>query len=292
MSSSAEDPRAIAAKRAEQLVVVLGGQLRDERTRRHLTVTELAERAHVSKAAASAAENGDRASLDMLAALAGALGLSLEMDLVDRRQKDRMLGALKAEDPVHAAMGELEAARLRGLRHPVGMDVPYQHYQFSGRADVVAWSVEHRALLHLENRTRFPNYQEAIGSFGAKRAYLASEFAKRNGLRPFASETHVMVCLWSSEMLHALRLRAETFRSVCGDPADDFSAWWSGSPPPKGKTSSLVVLDPLATGRERRWIDLESALTSARPRIDGYASAASLLEARARARAKATSAAE
>lgn len=209
----------------------------------------------------------------MIVALSAALGLSVELDLVDRKRRDRQ-SSVREEDPVHAAMGELEARRLRGYGFPVAMDEPYQHYQFSGRADLVAWSVADRALLHLENRTQFPNVQESLGSFNAKRAYLAAELTARLNLRPFLSETHVMVCLWSSEVLHALRIHPETFRVACPDAADGFAAWWSGEHPAPGRSTALIVLDPLADGRQRQWIDLETAISIARPRVRGYAEAA------------------
>ncbi len=78
---------------------------------------------------------------------------------------------------MHAAMGELEARALQRPGVRISIDEPYQHYQFAGRADVVAWDDEN--LLHIENRTRFPNLQEAAGSYNAKRQYLASSIAQR-----------------------------------------------------------------------------------------------------------------
>ena len=42
---------------------------------------------------------------------------------------------------VHATMGEPELAYLRGRGYGVGVEEPYQHYQFAGRADVVAWDL-------------------------------------------------------------------------------------------------------------------------------------------------------
>jgi transcriptional regulator with XRE-family HTH domain len=260
---------------------VVGARIREERVRRRWTLRDLAAHARVSLPAVHNVENG-RASLEMVVGLVAALGLSLEVELVDRKRRDRLAQALRSEDPVHAAMGELEARRLRELAYATGMDVPYQHFQFSGRADVVAWSVDERALLHLENRTQFPNIQESLGSFGAKRAYFADEFARRQRLRPFLSETHVMVCLWSAEVLHSLRIRSETFRATCPDSADRFESWWSGTPPARGNTASLIVLDPLAEGRERLWIDRAAAIDGTRPRVSGYADAALRLEERRR----------
>lgn len=215
---------------------------------------------------------GVRCSLEMLAALAAPLGLRVEMDLVAVRHGSRR--PHPGQDVVHAAMGELEAARFRGFGLRVAIDDPYQHFQFAGRADVLAWSLEPPALLHIENRTRFPNLQEAAGSWNAKRAYLAPVIAERLGLRRFSSITHVMVCLWSAEVLHALRMRAATFRSLCPDPASAFDEWWRGTPDASGTTATLVVLDPFASGRQRRWVDLEAALSTARPRVRGYAEAA------------------
>ena len=159
-------------------------------------------------------------------------------------------------------MGEFEAGHLVPYGFIVGIDEPYQHYQFAGRGDVVAWDLAARALLHIENRTRFPDLQETAGTFNAKRAYLGAALAQRLGIRGWSSETHVIAALWSAEVLHALRLRPASFRSLCPDPADAFAAWWAGKPPIRGATSSLVVLDPLATGRQELYVGLDRALAS------------------------------
>ena len=158
----------------------------------------------------------------------------------------------------------------------VGVDEPYQHYQFAGRADVLAWDLEAAALLHIENRTRFPNLQEMAGSFNAKRAYLGRAIAERLGVRRWASETHVIAALWSAEVLHALRLRTETFRSICPHTADAFKGWWQDARPRSGITATLIVVDPAAAGQQRQFIGLDAAL-SARPRYRDYADAAARL---------------
>jgi hypothetical protein len=179
-------------------------------------------------------------------------------------------------------MGELEARHLQSLGIPTGIDEPYQHFQFAGRADLVAWDVAARALLHIENRTRFPDFQDMAGSFNAKKAYLAEAIGARVGVDRWASQTHVIAALWTSEVLHALRMRRESFRSLCPDPTDAFVGWWDAQPPTTGIHSVLVVLDPIAHGRQRQWIGLDDAL-SARPRRAGYAEvAASLLHDAAR----------
>ena len=205
-----------------------------------------------------------------------ALGLKLDFNLVDPRRRQRAV-ALGA-DVVHSAMGELEAGRLRGFRFMVGLDEPYQHYQYAGRADVCAWDLDRRALLHIENRTLFPDLQETAGAFNAKRAYLGGELAARLGVRSWQSETHVIAALWSAEVLHALRLRSESFRALCPDDARGFEGWWTGNPPSGGRTAELVLLDPLARGRQRQFVSLERALV-ARPRYRGYADAAAAVAA-------------
>jgi hypothetical protein len=166
-----------------------------------------------------------------------------------------------------------------GLR--VAIDEPYQHYQFAGRADVAVANLDARALLHIENRTRFPNIGETAASFNAKRSYLAAAFAKRWGLRHgWASEDHAIVALWSAEVLHAIRLRTETFRALCPDPPLALQAWWAGEfPSGHGTTLSLVILDPSPSARDRdRFASLEEALR-ARPRYRDYADAATRLRA-------------
>jgi len=262
----------------QSLTAVLADRVRGERRRRHMTIATLAERAGISGPAVVALEHARRASLDTWVAVAHALGLDLDVDLVDPRR--RRANTLRQEDSVHAAMGELKAAQLQRLGFFVAIDEPYQHFQFAGRADVVAWQLDPPAMLHIENRTRFPNVGEIAGSWNAKRRWLAPELAKRLGIPGFRSETHVMACLWSGEVLHALRRQPVTFRSLAPDPPDGFRGWWSGAPTDQYRSGTLIALDPFATPRQRAFIDLETALGTARPRIRGYAEAADRLEGR------------
>jgi transcriptional regulator with XRE-family HTH domain len=257
-----------------RLALSVGTRVHDERIRRRLTLRELAARAHLSPAAVHAVETGRPASLDTYVRLSAGLGLRLELALHDRRRS--LPSTATSRDIVHAAMGELEVARLGPHGFGTGVDEPYQHYQFAGRADVVAWSVEGRALLHIENRTRFPDLQEVAGAWNAKRTYLPQALAERLGVRSWDSVAHVMVVLWSAEVLHTLRLRTGTFRSLCPDPADDFAAWWSGSPRAGRHSAALVALDPCATGRQRLYCGLDGALR-AKPRHRGYAEVAERL---------------
>jgi hypothetical protein len=220
-------------------------------------------------------EAGIAASLDTYARLASALGLRPELTFTDPRRRG---STMRSEDPVHSAMAERQAAHLQRFEFPVAIDEPYQHYQFAGRADLLAWDLSARALLHIENRTRFPNLQEAAGSFNAKKAYLPQAIAERLGVRGgFTSVTHAMVVLWSAEVLHTLRIRTATFRSMCPDPLDAFQSWWSGAPPGPGTHRTLVVFDPaLDLGRRATFRGLEPVATL-RPRYAGYAAAADSL---------------
>jgi transcriptional regulator with XRE-family HTH domain len=266
----------IGVERAEtRLWVGLGLELRDARIARRWTVAELAGRAGVSTDVVYLLEAGRRVSTQAALRIVNAFGLRLEFALTDPRRRPDARPSLSV-DPVHSAMGELEAARMRGIGIPVGVDEPYQHYQFAGRADLVAWDLERRALLHIENRTRVPDFQDAAGTYNAKRSYLGGALAERIGVPHWTSETHVIAALWSSEVLHALRRRRESFRSICPDPDHAFHAWWAGQPPTSGRTSILVVLDPLARGRQRRYVGLEEAM-SVKPRYRGYADAAAAL---------------
>jgi hypothetical protein len=197
--------------------------------------------------------------------------------LLDPRRKLDSRPSLGA-DVVHSAMGDFEAAHLRPFGFGMGVDEPYQHYQFAGRADFVAWDLSLAALLHIENRTRFPDLQETAGTFNAKRVYLGRVLAERLGVPRWASETHVIAALWSAEVLHALRLRTETFRTLCPDPPDALAHWWLGSPARTGTASTLVALDPIAVGRRRAFVGLNEALV-VRPRYRGYADAAATVVA-------------
>lgn len=266
-------PESIRAA-GRRLWVAFGLQIRAARRARRWTVAALAERAGVSRSLVYLVESGESASTEAALRLAASLGLRLEFTLSDRRRRadPRPVGA----DLVHSAMGEVEAAHLRPFGFGVGIDEPYQHFQFAGRADLVAWDLDRRALLHLENRTRFPDLQETAGAYNAKRAYLGAALAARLGIRRWASEAHVLVAVWSAEVLHALKLRQASFRALCPDGSAAFDSWWAGQPPATGTTSALVVLDPLAAGRQRPYVDLDAALT-ARPRHRGYAEIAARL---------------
>src|SRR3990170_2125685 len=149
-------PSPAAVQALARVSVAAGDLIRAERSRRKLTLRELAAHAGVSAAAIAHVEAGHPASLETYARLATALEMRLELGLVDPR---RRTGPSREADLVHAAMGDAEARHLRSLGFDVGLDMPYQHYQFAGRADLLAWDRERRSLLHVENRTRFPNLQ-------------------------------------------------------------------------------------------------------------------------------------
>jgi hypothetical protein len=221
-------------------------------------------------------EAGDASSLDGYARLATALGSDPSFSL----QTERPARPVSHADPIHAAMGEAEAVHLGAFGFEILLDEPYQHYQFAGRADLVAVDRAGRALLHLENRTRFPDIQAAIGSYNAKRAYLAPQLAERLGIKGgFRKVTHVIVALWSAEVLHTLRLRHASFRAVCPDPAGEFGAWWEGNTPDlNGSKSTLVLFDPVEGRRStrRRWVGLED-VRMVEPRYRGYADAVAKL---------------
>jgi transcriptional regulator with XRE-family HTH domain len=253
----------------------LGRRLRDARLAKRWTVRELARRAGVSTDVVYLVEAGRQASTEAALRLAHALGQRLDYELTDARRRPGAPANLGA-DVVHSAMAEMEARHLRSLGISTGIDEPYQHFQFAGRADLIAWDVGKAALLHIENRTRFPDFQDMAGAFNAKRAYLADSLGVRLGIARWSSQTHVIAALWTSEVLHALRLRPESFRSLCPDRADAFVAWWMGQPPTLGLISAMVVLDPLASGRQRTFVGLDEAL-SIRARHRGYAEAAANL---------------
>ena len=267
-------PGAVAA--VARIAVQLGMAIHEERVRHRWTLRELGDRAGLSAAAIHAIEAGRAASLDSYARIAHAFAVQLDVNLASDRS--RATAQRHDEDLVHAAMGELEARILRGHGFELALDEPYQHFQFAGRADLVAWDRQRRALLHIENKTRLPNVQEALGSFAAKRAYLGPVLAKRLRVGQWRSETHVIVALWSAEILHVLRLRRATFDAACPDPPDAFAAWRAVRPPSAGRTSAIVVLDPLASGRQRAWICLAEA-GGARARHRDYAAALAALRA-------------
>jgi transcriptional regulator with XRE-family HTH domain len=266
-----------AARALARMSTSAGGTAREERRRRRRTLDDVAERAGVSLSMVQRMEAGGAASLETYARVFTALDLRPELIAADPRR--RVVTAARDEDPVHAAMGELEAARLRAHGFAIALDEPYQHFQFAGRADVVAWDLVARALIHIENRTRVPNVQGALGSYSTKRAYLPAVLAERLGLGRggWHVVTHAIVAAWTAEALHAIRLHVESFRAACPDSPADFEAWWSGRVPPVGRpTSTLVVLDPLVHGRARGVVGIEAAM-QARPRYRGYAELATAL---------------
>jgi transcriptional regulator with XRE-family HTH domain len=271
-----------AAARALTRVASTAGQsIRTERLRRRWTLSELADRAGVSAAHVQQLESGVPVSLETYCRVTTALDLWPELVATDARSRPRQTG--RDQDFVHAAMGELEVGRLRGHAFNVAIDEPYQHYQFAGRADVVAWDLARAAMVQIENRTAFPNIQEALGSYAAKRSYLADVLATRilGEGRRWSSVSHAIVALWSAEVLHAVRLRTETFRAACPDPSDAILDWWAGQVPARPEvTSTFLLVDPTPdAGDRRRFASLEDALR-VRPRFRDYAEAVRRLERR------------
>ncbi len=257
-----------------------GLELRDARVTRRWTLRDVADRAGVAIASVHAAESGRPVSLETYARLAVALGRRPRLSLETRSGRGGERGGTIAQDLVHAAMGEVEARQLARRGHYLALDEPYQYFQFAGRADLLAWDLDARALLHIENKSRLTDIQDLAGSYNAKRVYLASVMAERFGLGPagWTSVTHALVVLWSSEVLHVLRLRQATFAALCPSPLDPFAAWWNGEVIAPGVTSSLVLFDP-ATGLSSRRMRFVGAdrVASVTSRYRGYAEAAAAL---------------
>lgn len=272
-ASFAAPPSAAIQAALVSLAVEVGRAVGEARQRRGWSRAQLADAAGVSRSLVYLMERGEPTSIEAYVRVASALRMRLDARLIDPR---RRAGPSIAGDPVHSAMGEVEATRLRARALEVAIDEPYQHYQFAGRADLLAWDLDRQALLHIENRTRFPDLQEAAGSFNAKRAYLADAFGARVGVRRWTAVTHVMAMLWSTEILHVLRLRRQTFRALCPDGSEAFAAWWSGAEQPRGTRRTLVLFDPAASSRQRPWVGVE-ALDGLRPRHHGYADAVAAL---------------
>lgn len=246
-------------------------QLRDARSRRGWTLRDLGGRAGLTESGVRRLEVGAHGSITSYVRVAVALGLTPTFSISERPAA----ASKRAADPVHAAMGEAESARLRERGREVLIDEPYQHFQFAGRADVLAIDRARGALLHIENRTRFPDLQAFAGAWNAKRAYLADDLARRLGMAGgFRSVTHVVAALWSSEVLHVVRLRSATFSALCPDPVDAFGAWWEGSATAAGVSTAFVLFDPLPGRRNtrRRWVGLD-AVGKVDPRYRGYADA-------------------
>ncbi len=245
-----------------------------------MTQRQVAAIAGIDHVSVHNVEVGLPASIDVIAQIACALRLDFSATLVNSRRHQPPLSV----DAVHSAMGEIQAEHFQRLGFATKLDEPYQHYQFSGRADVAAFALADRFLLHVENRTQFPDTQAALGSFNAKRAYFGADLAARLGLPGWRSECHAIVALWSAEVLHALRLRTATFRAICPDGDGSFDAWWAGHPPSQGMHSGLVVFDPLeGVRRDRvRWVGLEDVAT-VRPRYRDYAEALEALRKAGRA---------
>ena len=199
---------------------------------------------------------------------AAALGLRLELTFEDPRAKSRVP---RSQDPVHAAVVELLAARYAGQSRIVAVDEPFQHYQFAGRADLAVVDPAGPDLLHHEVKTAIPNVGELAGAWNVKRQYLARVLAERHASRGgFRSITHVLTIAWTAECLRVVRLREATIRALGPDTTEAFAAWWEGGRPrAPGTTSTVILLDPVDRPRASAWVGLEDARTI-RPRHAGY----------------------
>jgi transcriptional regulator with XRE-family HTH domain len=247
----------------------LGTAIREERRRRRLTIADVARTVGLSFSEVQAVESGRVASLDTYLRLAKVLHLQPSFELVDPRRRETVR---RKEDPVHAAMGESQAAQLASLGYEVRIDEPFQHYQFAGRGDLVAWSVRDAVILHIENRTEFPNIQQGFGAFNTKREYLGLELASRVGVRRWRSESHVMAAIWSADVIHTIRQHRATFGSLGPGGPSILETWCLGEAPPDGRKTGFVLFDPVDNRRSdaRRWVGV-SDLAKVRPRYRGYA---------------------
>ena len=122
-----------ARNNPDQVAIALAGRagvtIGDARHGRRWTLRELSERSGVSPSMLHAIEHGAPASLLTYAAVAAALGLEPRLDLIDPRRR----ATARAEDPVHAAMGERIAAPIAAHGLPVAIDEPYQQDRKSTR---------------------------------------------------------------------------------------------------------------------------------------------------------------
>jgi len=79
-------------------------------------------------------------------------------------------------------------------------------------------------------------------------------------------------------VLHVLRLRPATFRSLGPAGLEGFEAWLGGTPPPPGVLSTLALLDPTVPfGSRRRTIASLDDASRVEPRYAGYAEVARAL---------------
>jgi transcriptional regulator with XRE-family HTH domain len=255
--------------RVEALAVSLGAEVRAERERRRWTTKQLADRAGVSRALVYRVERGEPSTFETYARLGAALGLRLDASLEEPRTRSR---PPRAQDPVHAAIVEMLAARYAGQGRVGAADEPFQHFQFAGRADVTVVDPAGPDLLHHEVKTALPNIGELAGVWNVKRQYLARALADRHEIRGgFRSVTHVLTIAWTAECLHVLRLRAATIRSLGPDAPDAFARWWEGArPSAAGITSTVVIFDPVERPRAPVWAPLAD-LGATRPRHRNYA---------------------
>jgi transcriptional regulator with XRE-family HTH domain len=267
--------------RVDVVAASLGAQVCAARKRRRWSTQQVADRAGVSRALVYRVERGDQSTLETYVRLGAVLGLSLEAALEDPRTTAR---PHRAEDPVHAAIVEMLAARHAGPGRLATADEPFQHYQFAGRADLAVIDPTGPDLLHHEVKTAIPNVGELAGSWNVKRQYLARVLAERHGIRGgFRSVTHVLTIAWTADCLRVLRLHAATFRTLGPDDPIGFTAWWEGGVPASpGSAASVVLLDPIQRPRAVPWIGIK-ALASVRPRHAGYAEALTALRDASRA---------
>ncbi|MFN8621511.1 MAG: helix-turn-helix transcriptional regulator [Chloroflexota bacterium] len=244
----------------------MGAAIRAGRQAQRLSLQGVAEAAALSRTVVGKIERGRPASLATYLRIADVLGMRLTWDL------QPLSTTLDVEDAVHAAMGEVQARRFGVGSREVLIDEPYQHFRFAGRGDVVVVDRERRAMEHSENKTRIVNVGELGGSFNAKCLWLAEHVAERYRLPRFRSQTHVLVLLWSEEVLAVARTLGRTLRALGPSGIRPFAAWWDGSPLP-GAHRSVVVLDPIDRGTSQpQWASIEDAL-ELRPRYRGYADA-------------------
>ncbi len=273
--SAQRPPSQRAAALANRIAVRFGERIQNRREERRWTLAVLAKAARLSIGLVHKIDAGQPGSIDSYARLATALGL----DLFDSGDQSRGSDDThRDQDPVHAAMGEVEAKHLRRLGYVVRMDEPYQHFRFAGRADSWpgTWGAAPSCISRTERASRTSRTRSAVTTESARTSVACwpsvSGSPKGGAARRMRSSRSghprsFEACACASNRSWP-SVRTMSRSSPHGGQAN----------PAAGRHTTLVILDPVDFGRrdQASFIGLAD-LGRAEPRYTGYAEAVATL---------------
>lgn len=219
--------------------LTLGRLLRMRRMRRGARLEDVARRSGLSTSTVARNEVGAVGSVHVVRRHAAALDLRLEWKLIGR-------GAdlARAIDEEHAAIVEILAAWLRGLRLEVVVEASFSVYGERGRVDLLAFDSRTGILYLVEVKTELSDLGNVLGVIDVRQR-LAARLGSDRGWR-VAAAASILALADTPHNRRIVGAHRATF-------ADWPSSRFDGRRPPPGARRQILWIPSSAAGRHR-WL--------------------------------------